>query len=501
MNAIKNVTLVICLFFLVGCLNYSSSKNIKRFNIDNIKYDKQTYPVVIIGGGIGGLTSSIYLSQANIKHILIEGQNPGGAITSAHAVCNWPGEKNISGSDLMDKIKNHAKDSGANISAAKVTNVDFSTWPYLIKIIDNDGEKTISAISCIIATGATPNMLNIPGEEKYFGRGVSKCATCDGSFYKNKTVAIVGGGNTAISDALYLSEIAQKIYLIVRKDFLRAAGKMTELVKSYPNIEILYNTNVKEVIGDDEKVTGLKIYNSKENKESEILVDAMFLAIGATPNSKLFSNQVEMDNFGYLTVKNGQKTSKSGIFAVGDICEPEYKQLIIASGQGAKAAMQAQKFLGKIGYKSENLKEKSLQTKQPEKQPVKVEQPKIEKQPEPVIEKNEASTQTVTVIDIKSAAQFEKEVLNYKGNVVADFYAHWCPPCKMMAPIVDELANEFGQTIKFVKSDVSKIGELGANFGIRGVPTFIFFKDGKEIFRFSGAREKEVFKELIENQF
>ena len=240
MKAIKNLTLILCLVFLVGCLNYSSTKNFKKLDASVVKIDDSTYPVVIIGGGFAGLTSSIYLSQGNIKHVLLEGTIPGGAITASHSVCNWPGEKNISGIDLANKIKEHAISSGANIINAQVNSVDFSVWPYLINIKENNQDKIIQALSCIIATGATANFLDIPGEKEYFGHGVSKCATCDGPFYKEKTVAIVGGGNTAITDALYLSNIAKKVYLIVRRDTLRASGKQTDTVKNKSNIEIIY---------------------------------------------------------------------------------------------------------------------------------------------------------------------------------------------------------------------------------------------------------------------
>ncbi len=482
MNAIKNVTLILCLFFLVGCLNYSSTKNLKKLDASTVTLNDNTYPVVIIGGGFAGLTAGLYLSQANIKHVVIEGPEPGGAITASHSVCNWPGEKNITGVNLANKLKDHAVSSGTNILNTFVESVDFSVWPYLIKTKN----QNIKALSCIITTGSTANFLNIPGESEYFGRGVSKCATCDGPFYKNKTVAIIGGGNTAITDALYLSNIAKKIYLIVRRGVLRASGRSTQTVKNKKNIEILYNTNVKEVLGDNNKVTTLKIFNNKNNTISELPVDGMFLAIGAIPNTTLFENKLELDKSGHIITQKHQNTSKQGILTAGDVNEPEYKQLIIAAGQGAKAAMQAQKFLDKIGFVSEN--SRVLSEKQETSQKI-----------QPTLEKKQASKTFGSVLEITSPRQFQKEILDYDGKVVADFYAHWCYPCKMMHPIIEKLAKDL-KSIKFVKADISNIDALGNVWGIRGVPTFILFENGKEVHRFSGGRNEDDFRAIIEEK-
>lgn len=497
MKMLKNFTLVIFLIFSVGCINSNSSADSNKFDLNSVKFDDDTYASVIIGGGFGGLTSGLYLAQANIKHLLIQGKTPGGAITASHSVCNWPGEKNISGEKLAENIVNHAKSSGVNIIDGKVKEVDFSVWPYLVKI-DGSNKKVVKALSVILATGAKPIFLNIPGEQKYFGKGVSKCATCDGPFYKDKIVVVIGGGNTAITDAAYLSNIAKKVYLIVRRNKLRAIGKFVDDLISKSNVEILYNTNVKEVIGDGNNVTSLKIYNNQTNKISSMNVDGMFLAIGAIPNSKLFKNKLEMDSKGYVLLTKDQQTSKDGVFAVGDLVEPEYKQLIIAAGEGAKAAMQTQKFLESIGFSSSKFtnvksnKEKVSHASKAEE--------KTEKQ---ALATNKIPAKKITFgspVEVFSAEEFKKEVLDYKGNVVVDLYAHWCYPCKLMLPIVAKMAKDLPE-IKFVKIDVSKIQEVGAMFQVRGVPTFMFFKDGKDIERFSGGRDEDTFKALISEKF
>lgn len=493
MNSFKAITFATALAFLSGCIN---SNSLNKFNINKIEMDKDVYPVVIIGGGFGGLTSGMYLAQANIKHILLEGETPGGAITLSHSVCNWPGEKNISGPDLAAKIEDHSKSSGSNIVSNRVRSVDFSVWPYLIKTNDN---KTIKALSCIIGTGATPIFLNIPGEDKYFGRGVSKCATCDGPFYKNKTVAVIGGGNTAITDASYLSNIVKKLYLVVRRDKLRAMGKAVDTLIAKPNVEILYNTNVKEVIGDGQKVTKLKIFNNKTDSISYININGMFLAIGSKPNSQIFENQLELDKDKHIIVNNGQETSIKGIFAAGDVCEPEFKQLVIASGDGAKAAMQVQKFLDEIGYTQIKVKPSVIKQAKKTKSSAVKQAKKEELTPRQNITKK--SNDHENLIELKNVGEFKDEVLSYKGNVFVDFYAHWCAPCKMMMPIVEKLSKEFSGKVKFVKADVSQIQALGAMWSVRGVPTFIFFKNGKEIRRFSGGRAESDLRNIIKSTF
>ncbi|MFH1461610.1 MAG: FAD-dependent oxidoreductase [bacterium] len=491
MNSVKNLAFILGLFFLVGCMKFSSTSNdLKDFNLDKIVLDENTYPVVIIGGGFGGLTSGLYLGQANIKNILIQGKTPGGAITMSHSVCNWPGEKNISGKKLAEKIFDHAKSNGANIVEGKVFDVDFSSWPYLIKFKNSAGKETIvKALSCIIATGAKSIFLNIPGETEYFGQGVSKCATCDGPFYKDKVVSVIGGGNTAVSEAMYLSNIAKKVYLIVRRDKLRAAGKIVEDLVAKSNIEVLYNTHVKEVLGDGQNVTSLKIVNNQDQKEEDLKLDGMFLAIGAVPNTKPFKDKLDTDENGYILLTNGQQTNIKGVFAVGDVCEPYYKQLVIASGQGAKAAMQTQKFLEEIRFDSSKFEVSNI-----------IKSDINEKAEAKKEFKQEIKNTFGYLIEITTADQFKKEVLDYNGNVVVDFYAHWCYPCQTMLPIIKKMALDMPE-LKFVKVDVSKIQELGDIWSVRGVPTFIFFKDGKDIHRFSGGRDEAAFKILIKEKF
>lgn len=474
MNLFKQTTLFICLFFLIGCVNFKAESN--QFDIKKVDFDNQTYPVVICGGGPGGLTAAIYLAQANIKSLVLEGPNPGGAITMSHSIRNWPGEIDIPGKKLMEKIKEQAIKNGAEIVPQIVTQVNFSTWPYLITVKDlNTGQTSqIKALSTIIAIGTKPNYLNVPGEQEYWGKGISNCATCDGPLYKNKTVAIVGGGDAAISEANYLARIAQKVLILVRSNKLRAKEKFAQEVTKLSNVEILYNTQIKEILGDKKGIKNLLTFNNKTNEEKLLEIDGLFLAIGSTPNTQIFQKQLELDSKGFIILKKDQQTSLKGIFALGDIADPKYKQAISAAGDGCKAALQTQRFLEKIGYQI------NLQ--------------KTEEKKEILPEEKH------TVLEI-SGNKFTKTVLESSTPVVVDFFATWCFPCQRMAPIFENLAQDFKGKIKFVKINIDNNNSLANQFGIQSVPTFLFIKNGKEIKRLVGGKDFEAMKQIISQTF
>ncbi len=479
MNFMKNVVLVLCLFFLIGCLKIGSNQNgLQAFDLSKTKMDSSTYPIVIIGGGIGGLTASTYCAQANLNTILLTGDNPGGAITMSHSIRNWPGEIDITGKNLVGKLEKQAKENGVTFSNKIATSVNFSSWPYEIttKDLTTGKQEIIKALTSIIAMGTTPGYLNIPGGEKFWGNGVTTCAICDGPLYKNKIVAIVGGGKAAITETNYLSNIAKKVFIIVRKDTLKASNKMVDEVVKKTNVEIIYNTQVKKIAGNN-KVTHLVVFNSKENKEKQINVDGLFLAIGAVPNNKILKNQLNLDSNGYIIVNKDQETNKPGIYAIGDISDSKYKQAISAAGDGCKAALQAQTFLEKIGYK-----------------PIKN---KVE-QKEIVVETIQKPAE---IKEITTTNEFEEHVVKSTLPVVVDFYATWCMPCKMMTPIFKTLAEEFNGKVNFVKINVNNASALALRMSIQGVPTFIFFNNGNLVKRFSGAKSLQDFKTIINSTF
>ena len=304
---------------------------------------KETIKCLIIGGGPAGYTAAIYGARADMAPVLYEGIQPGGQLTTTTDIENFPGfENGIDGTQLMNTMKAQAVRLGADLRNGIVTSADLSQRPFKVVV---GGEKEILAETLIIATGATAKYLGLPSETKFKGLGVSACATCDGFFYRKKTVAVVGGGDTACEEATYLAGLCKKVYMIVRRDVLRASQAMQERVMSTENIEILWNCNTQEVLGDDYGVTGARLVR-KDGEVFDIALDGFFLAIGHHPNSELFSQWVNVDKEGYIiTDGRTSKTNVEGVFAAGDVQDPLYRQAITAAASGCRAALDAEKFL------------------------------------------------------------------------------------------------------------------------------------------------------------
>ena len=305
---------------------------------------------LIIGSGPAGYTAAIYASRANLSPVLYEGIQPGGQLTTTTEVENFPGyPKGITGLELMEDLKQQASRFGADIRMGIATAADLSVAPYRITI---DGEKVIEAETLIIATGATAKYLGLPDEQKYAGMGVSACATCDGFFYRKKVVAVVGGGDTACEEALYLAGLAKQVYMIVRKPYLRASKVMQERVKNTPNITILFEHNAVGLFGENgvEGAHVLKRMGEPDEEKVDIAIDGFFLAIGHKPNSDIFKPWLETDEVGYIKVIPGTpKTQVPGVFAAGDVADPHYRQAITAAGSGCKAAIEAERYLLDVG--------------------------------------------------------------------------------------------------------------------------------------------------------
>ena len=298
---------------------------------------------LIVGGGPAGYTAAVYAARADIAPVVYEGVQPGGQLTTTTDIENYPGfENGIAGPELMNIMRAQAVRLGADVRTGVVTAADLSQRPFKVQI---DGTKDIEADSLIIATGATAKYLGLPSEDKFRGLGVSACATCDGFFYRKKVVAVVGGGDTACEEATYLAGLCRKVYMIVRRDVLRASEAMQERVKNTENIEILWNCNTQEVLGDEYGVTGARLVR-KDGEVFDIAVDGFFLAIGHHPNSELFNRWVAVDKDGYIiTDGKTSKTNVEGVFAAGDVQDPLYRQAITAAASGCRAALDAEKFL------------------------------------------------------------------------------------------------------------------------------------------------------------
>ena len=305
---------------------------------------------LIIGSGPAGYTAAIYAGRANLSPVLYEGLQPGGQLTTTTEVENFPGyPEGISGPDLMDDLKKQAERFGADIRQSIAIKTDLSQAPYQVTF---DNGETVEADTLIIATGATAKYLGLDDEKKYAGMGVSACATCDGFFYRKKTVAVVGGGDTACEEATYLAGLASKVYLIVRKPFLRASKIMQERVLNNPKIEVLFEHNTVGLFGEDgvEGAHVVKRLGEPDEERYDIAIDGFFLAIGHKPNSDIFKPWIKTDDTGYIITEEGKpRTGIPGVFAAGDVADPHYRQAITAAGSGCKAAIEAERYLTEHG--------------------------------------------------------------------------------------------------------------------------------------------------------
>ncbi len=298
---------------------------------------------LIIGGGPAGYTAAIYASRAGLCPVLYEGMEPGGQLTTTTVVENFPGfPEGVDANQLMGDMRSQALRFGADIRTGVITSVDFSRRPFSLVV---DGGTVIEARAVIIATGASARYLGLPSERKFRGMGVSACATCDGFFYRKKDVAVVGGGDTACEEATYLANICNKVYMIVRRDVFRASLAMRDRVMNTPNIEILWNCNTQEVLGDETGVTGVRLLR-KDGKVFDIKVDGFFLAIGHHPNSAVFKDFIDTDENGYIiTDGKSSRTNVEGVFAAGEVQDPSFRQAITAAASGCKAALEVERFL------------------------------------------------------------------------------------------------------------------------------------------------------------
>ncbi|MDR0798729.1 MAG: thioredoxin-disulfide reductase [Dysgonamonadaceae bacterium] len=301
---------------------------------------------LIVGSGPAGYTAAIYAARANLSPVLYEGIQPGGQLTITTEIENFPGyPEGVSGFDMMEDLKKQAQRFGTDVRRGIVTDCDLSNKPYKVTI---DSETEVETESLIICTGASAKYLGLPDEQKYNGKGVSACATCDGFFYRKKTVTVVGGGDSACEEALYLAGLASKVYLIVRKDYLRASQIMQDRVFNHPKIEVLLNTNTLGLFGEDVLEGGhfVRFAGQSEEEKFDLAIDGFFLAIGHTPNSAVFKHFLPTDENGYIkTIWGTTRTTIPGVFAAGDVADPNYRQAVVAAGSGCIAAIEAERYL------------------------------------------------------------------------------------------------------------------------------------------------------------
>ena len=299
------------------------------------------HDVIILGSGPAGLTAAIYTCRENLKTLVITGSQPGGQLLLTMDVENYPGfPEPILGPELMDRMRAQAERVGAEFINGEATSVDFSKKPFKVTVRD----QTFEARSIVVATGAIAKTLGLASEEKLRGRGVSYCATCDGYFFKDRSVVVVGGGDTAVEEALFLTKLARKVSLVHRREVLRASKILQEKAFENKKIEFIWNSIVEEILGD-EQVRGLRIRNVKSSSLSEIECDGVFIAVGYRPNTAIFKGQLELDGGGFVVTRTETRTNIEGVFVAGDVCDPKYRQAVTAAGSGCKAAIDVGRFL------------------------------------------------------------------------------------------------------------------------------------------------------------
>jgi thioredoxin reductase (NADPH) len=304
----------------------------------------QVYDLIIIGGGPAGLTAAVYAGRAALKALLLGGVTPGGQIANTAHVENYPGfPEGISGAELAMRFQSQAERFVAKLANDFVTEVDFSASPFVVKT----HSETYRGRAVIIATGAYPRRLGVPGEKEYFGRGVSTCATCDGFFYKDRRVVVVGGGDSAIDEGLFLTKFASEVTVIHRRDELRATKSLQERAFANPKMRFVWDSVVEEILGQD-TVTGVRVRNVKTGETSVVETDGVFVYVGLIPGTKLFEGRLELNEQGYIVVDSSQRTSVPGVFAAGDVQSPDFRQVVIAAGAGAKAVIEADRYLAEV---------------------------------------------------------------------------------------------------------------------------------------------------------
>jgi thioredoxin reductase (NADPH) len=308
-------------------------------------------PVIVIGSGPAGLTAAVYAARANLRPLVLAGGLYGGQLMLTTEVENYPGfPEGILGPDLMIRFREQAERFGARIENVDVTAVDFSKRPLVVRTYDAQFE----AETVIVATGASARWLEIPGEERLRGRGVSSCATCDGAFFRDKQIVVVGGGDSALEEALFLTRFGRRVAVIHRRDRLRASKIMAERAHSHEKIDFIWNTAVEEVLGG-ERVTGVRLHNLKDGNTYELATDALFVAIGHIPNTSVLRGQLDLDERGYIATPDGTLTSAEGVFVAGDVSDFRYRQAVTAAGAGCRAAMDAEKYLEALEFKMDSL--------------------------------------------------------------------------------------------------------------------------------------------------
>lgn len=489
MNAVKYITsigLIAAMVFMMVCCEspkkdqldgHTRSDRYKSINMTALTGKHNVIPIAIIGSGPAGLSAGIYAARSKHQTVVFEGHKPGGLLMDTTMVDNWPGTPPKMGPDIIEGLRVQAEKAGALFLPYTIAKVDFSEWPYQLTSEEGD---VFYALSVVIGTGATPRTLGVPGEKEYWGHGVTACAVCDAPFFKGEDVVVIGGGDSAIEQAIQLAPYARKITVLIRKNRMRAAQSMQERLKNYEHITLKYHVEVREICGNAQGVTGVKIYNNQKDTEEFMAVTGVFLAIGHDPNSELFKDKVERDFAGYIrTMSKSQETSVAGVFAAGEVEDNHYRQAGVASGRGIMAALDAIAFLRDIGYDlkvAASLKHQLIAQE--------------------VIDR---AAPVPEVPQIKDYAEFEAiKASNPEALIILDFFAEYCSSCMAMLPVYAQVAQDFKGQALFFKVDAGAHIELAQKFMVSKVPCLLVYKGDKLVGRFVNAMNKQELTDFVD---
>lgn len=444
--------------------------------------------LVIIGSGPAGYTAAIYAARANLKPLVFEGFQagglPGGQLMTTTEVENFPGfPDGITGPMLMTKMKQQAIRWGAELVTEDVEFVDFSQRPFVIR----SGEREVHAHSVVIATGATAKRLGLDSEHEFWSRGISACAICDGAtpIFRSAELAVVGGGDSAAEESIYLTKYGSHVHMLVRGDKMRASKAMQDRVLNNPKITVHWNTEILDVFGEADHMQGVKLKNSQTGEASALHVKGLFYAIGHTPNTQLFTGQLELDDVGYIVTQPGSpETSIEGVFAAGDVQDHEYRQAITAAGSGCAAAMLAERWLS-----ANDLIQEFHQTTEAEHHDA-----------TPAAKKTEDEQSSEFDPDrTRHAGSYALRKLYHESDrlIMVKYVSPHCGPCHTLKPILDKVVDEFDGKIHFIEIDIEQDPEIAESAGVVGTPTIQFFKHKDKVAETKGVKQKSQYRELI----
>jgi thioredoxin reductase (NADPH) len=433
------------------------------FDLKKVQGKENIVPFLVLGSGPASLSAALYGARAKIMTVVLRGNKPGGQLTGTSYIENWPGVGRVRGTEVMQDLKEQAASFGAVMVDDVAESIDFSQWPY--KVTTEEG-NVLYALALMVGTGSTPKRLYVPGEDTYWGRGVTTCAICDAPYHKGDHVVVVGGGDSAMEEAIELAAYAAKVSVLVRTDTAKASPSMIERALSSKNVEILYSKAIAEIHGDNEHVTSVDIIDTKTKEIVNTPIRGVFLGIGHDPNTSLVKGVLECTESGNIRIgAKNQWTSQTGVVAAGDVSDDRYKQAGVAAGDGIKAGLDVVWWLSELGYNNQ-----------------------FQEQLEPYFFTLKGSHK-VELEEIESLQEYEDIVADAQDSVVIlDFFTPYCPSCMHMIPVIEWVVSKFDGKVVCYKVDASMAFDLVKTFNVPDVPYLVFIKNGKIV----GKVKKEM---------